>query len=250
MELPAGYRELDVAGVTLVARSDAFERARHALIEHGTLYEWAGSQPNVQALRGRGETRVVANGIGGWVVRHAFRGGAVARVLEDRYLRRGEPRPYAELRVSHGLRQHNIETPALLAFAIYPAGVFYRADIVTEFVPDSADLATLTFGPRRAPAGQRVAAWRAAGALLRRTWNAGLLHPDLNLGNILIAGDPEAPQAWLIDLDRARLTGDMSAGRRVAMQRRMNRSREKLEQQHGQAAGKMELIAFGEALHG
>src|SRR5690606_8774787 len=98
--------------------------------------------------------------------------------------------------------------------------------------------------------GARVAAWRAAGALLRRTWDAGLLHPDLNLGNILIAGDPEDPRAWLIDLDRARLSGDMSAGDRVAMQRRLNRSREKLEAQHGQAVGRVELIAFGEALHG
>lgn len=250
MELPVGYRELDVAGTALVARSDAFERARHALIEHGTLYEWAAQQPGVRALRGRGETRVVPFDGGAWVVRHAFRGGAVARLLGDRYVRYGEPRPYAELRVSNGLRQHNIETPAVVAFAIYPDGIFYRADIVTEYVPDSVDLATLTFGEHRAPPGQRVAAWRAAGALLRRAFNAGLLHPDLNLGNILIAGDPEAPRAWIIDLDRARLGGDMSADRRVAMQRRMNRSREKLEEKYGQAVGKVELIAFGEALHG
>ena len=79
---------------------------------------------------------------------------------------------------------------------------------------------------------------------------AGLLHPDLNLGNILVAGDPERPRAWLIDLDRARMTGDMKADDRVAMQRRLNRSREKLESQHGQAVGRVELIAFGEALHG
>ncbi|HEU5209246.1 MAG TPA: lipopolysaccharide kinase InaA family protein [Longimicrobiales bacterium] len=250
MQLPAGYRELDVGGAALVARADAFERARHAMIEHGTLYEWAANQPGVRALHGRGETRVVPLETGAWVVRHAFRGGAVARLLGDRYLRSGEPRPYAELRVSHGLRQHNIETPAVVAFAVYPDGMFYRADIVTEYIPDSVDLATLTFGEHRAPPGHRVAAWRAAGALLRRTFNAGLLHPDLNLGNILIAGDPESPRAWMIDLDRARLGGDMTAGRRVAMQRRMNRSREKLEAKFGQAVGRMELIAFGEALHG
>ncbi len=250
MELPVGYREFDVAGVTLVGRADAVERCRRALIEYGTLYDWAAEQPGVRALQGRGETRVVPVEDGAWVVRHAFRGGAVARLLGDRYLRTGEPRPYAELRVSHGLRQHNIETPALLAFAVYPDGLFYRADIVTEHVPDSVDLATLTFGQHRGPPGARVAAWRAAGALLRRTWDAGLLHPDLNLGNILIAGDPEMPRAWLIDLDRARLSGDMSAGDRVAMQRRLSRSRAKLEARHGQAVGRVELIAFGEALHG
>lgn len=250
MQLPTGYRELDVGGVTLVARSDAFERARHALIEHGTLHGWAARQEGVRTLRGRGETYVVPIADGGWVVRHAYRGGAIARLLGDRYLKTGEPRPYSELRVSHGLRQHNIETPAVVAFAIYPAGTFYRADIVTEYVTDSVDLATLTFGEHRVPPGRRVAAWRAAGALLRRTWNAGLLHPDLNLGNILIAGDPDAPRAWLIDLDRAKLSGDMAAGQRVAMQRRLNRSRKKLEEEHGQAVGRAELIAFGEALHG
>lgn len=250
MQLPAGYREQDVAGVILVARSEAVEPCRRALAEYGTLYAWAAAQSDARVLRGRGATYVVPIPNEEWVVRHSFRGGAMGPLLRDRYLRSGEPRPYAELRVSHGLRQHNIETPSLIAFAIYSAGPFYRADVITRYVPESQDLATLTFGERRAPAGDRVAAWRAAGNLLRRAWNAGLVHPDLNLSNILIAGGAEAPEAWLIDLDRARLSGDMAASDRVAMQRRLNRSRAKLEARHQQAVGRVELIAFGEALHG
>ncbi len=251
MELPSGYREHDIAGVTLVARTNAVELCRSVLARDGSLYAWAARQPEARLLHGgRGNTWVVPTEAGEWVVRHAFRGGIVAGLLRDRYLRRGEPRPYAELRVSYGLRQHRIETPAVVAFAIYPAGPFYRADVITEYVPDSADLAALTFGDARLAPGARVAAWRAAGHLLRRTWNAGLVHSDLNLRNILIAGEPDSPKAWLIDLDRAVLRGDMAAGDRVAMQRRLNRSREKLEEQYGQAVGRVELIAFGEALHG
>lgn len=250
MQLPAGYREHDVAGVTVVARSAAIELCRRALAEAGSLYQWAARQPEAHVLRGRGATYAVHTAVGDWVVRHAWRGGAIARVLSDRHLRVGEPRPYAELRVSQGLRQHRLDTPAVVAFAIHPAGLYYRADVVTEYIPDSTDLAAVTFGETRAPPGARVAAWRAAGGLLRKAWNAGLVHPDLNLMNILIAGDPDAPRAWLIDLDRARLSGDMAASDRVAMQRRLNRSREKLEERYGQAVGRIELIAFGEALHG
>jgi 3-deoxy-D-manno-octulosonic acid kinase len=251
MQLPTGYREHEVAGVTLVARTTAAEACRRVLQAGETLYGWAGRQPDSRVLHGgRGDTNVVDAEGGAWVVRHAWRGGAVASLLRDRYVRTGEPRPYAELRVSHGLRQHRIETPALVAFALYPAGPFYRADIVTEYIPDSRNLASVTFGDERAAAGARVAAWRAAGGVLRRAWNAGLVHPDLNLGNILIAGNPEAPHAWLIDLDHAVLSGDMSASDRVAMQRRLNRSREKFESQYGQAVGRVELIAFSEALHG
>src|SRR5690606_41327834 len=117
MELPVGCRELDVAGTALVARSDACERARHALIEHGTLYEWAAQQPGVRTLRGRGETRVVPFDGGAWVVRPAFRGGAVARLLGGRYARDGEPRPSAQPRASNGRRQHSIATRAVVGLA-------------------------------------------------------------------------------------------------------------------------------------
>ena len=250
MALPVGYREQEVAGTTLVTRGDAAERLSAPLRSGTTLYEWAAAQPDARALQGRGATYVVPVGEDNWVVRHSWRGGAVAGLLRDLYLRTGEPRPYRELRVSDGLRQHGIETPAMLGFALYPVGPFYRSDVVTRYVPDSHDLATLTFGGERAPAGDRVAAWRAAGALLRRSWNAGLVHPDLNLRNILISGPTESPRAWLVDLDRAHLSGDMAAGDRVEMQRRLNRSREKLEAEYGQRVGKVELIAFGEALHG
>ncbi|MGH7445575.1 MAG: lipopolysaccharide kinase InaA family protein, partial [Longimicrobiales bacterium] len=104
MELPAGYREHDIAGVTVVARSAATELCRRALGEAGSLYRWAARQPEARVLRGRGATYALHTEVGEWVVRHAWRGGAIAHVLRDLYVRSGEPRPYAELRVSQGLR--------------------------------------------------------------------------------------------------------------------------------------------------
>ena len=55
MQLPAGYREQDVAGVILVARSEAVEPCRRALAEYGTLYAWAAAQSDARVLRGRGK---------------------------------------------------------------------------------------------------------------------------------------------------------------------------------------------------
>ena len=250
MLLPAGYEQREVGTTTLVARSDALPTLQDALQAGGTLYDWARMAPEVQTLRGRGVTYVVSAAGRLWVVRHAFRGGAVARFLGDRYLHKGEPRPFAELRVSDALRAHRISTPAVFGFALYPAGPFYRADVVTEYVSDSVDLATVVLSPDRRDAESRIAAWRAAGMLLRRAWDAGLVHPDLNLRNLLIAGPSHSPRAWLVDLDKARMSGVLSAGARVAMRRRVNRSRAKLEAEYAHKVPRAELVAFGEALHG
>lgn len=250
MLLPAGYVEHEVGAATLVARVDVLPALRTVLESGTTLDRWARTSPEVQELRGRGSTWVVSAEGRLWVVRHGYRGGAVARVLGDRYARLGEPRPYGELRVSDALRAHRINTPTVFGFAIHPAGPFYRTDVVTEYVADSVDLAHAVLGPARRDAPARIAAWRAAGSLVRRAWDAGLVHPDLNLHNILIAGPSHAPRAWMLDLDRARMTGVLSAGARVAMRRRLNRSRAKLEARFAHKVPRAELIAFGEALHG
>jgi hypothetical protein len=250
MLLPAGYEQREVGQATLVARTDVLPSLKRELQAGRTLYEWARAAPDVQELRGRGATYVVSSEGRLWVVRHAYRGGAIARVLADRYPRIGEPRPYGELRVSDALRAHRISTPTIFGFVLYPAGPFYRADVVSEYVADSVDLASAVLAPDRRDAPGRIAAWRAAGGLLRKAWDAGLVHPDLNLRNILIAGPSHAPRAWLLDLDRARMTGVLLARARVTMRRRLNRSRTKLEGEYAHKVPRAELIAFGEALHG
>jgi 3-deoxy-D-manno-octulosonic acid kinase len=66
----------------------------------------------------------------------------------------------------------------------------------------------------------------AAGRAVARLHAAGVIHPDLNLGNILV-GDGDAS---IVDLDRARIgRGPLVAWRRSRSLRRLERSARKLD---------------------
>jgi 3-deoxy-D-manno-octulosonic acid kinase len=66
---------------------------------------------------------------------------------------------------------------------------------------------------------------RAAGAQIARLHAAGIVHPDLNLRNILVAG----AEVYLIDFDRARvLARPVSRGARARGLLRLARSARKL----------------------
>ncbi|MEJ2504052.1 MAG: lipopolysaccharide kinase InaA family protein, partial [Gemmatimonadota bacterium] len=99
-----------VEGRSGVAQLHADDGARAALEgwirRHGTLEAAAAADPGAEILQGRGEVMVVPapDGDGRWVVRHYHRGGAVAGLLGDRYLRAGTPRPVRELRVGRRIR--------------------------------------------------------------------------------------------------------------------------------------------------
>jgi 3-deoxy-D-manno-octulosonic acid kinase len=165
-------------------------------------------------------------------VRHYFRGGALARWLGDRYLAVGRPRPLLEAEASNTARSREIPTPAVVAGAVYRSGSFYRADVVTEHIPESSDLADVLFGQNRL-AMPAEDALTAAGRLVRILERAGVLHPDLNAKNIVLHSAPEGPCAHLVDLDRccARQAGVPAPA--FPMRRRLERSLRKFEGRAG-----------------
>src|SRR5690606_34777374 len=180
-----------------------------------------------------------------WAVRHYLRGGAVASWLGDRYLAAGPPRPLWELRASVAARIRGVRTPAVVAGAVYRSGALYRADLVTELVPDAVDLAGALFA-RRSPAGKgrciggvaaespgaagagaegdRSAALHAAGLLLGHAARSGILHVDLNAKNVLVRATEGGQEAWLIDLDRCRVRAGGGDADAAVMLRRLERS--------------------------
>lgn len=190
----------------LIARPDARPRLEQWLRHWGTLDRAAAAQEGVQPLQGRGRVWRVPEasvpGGTGWVVRHYRRGGSVAAVLGDRYLRVGTPRPFLEHAASQALAEVGVPTPRVVGAAVYPAGLFYRGDLVTEWVPGSRDLADVLFGD---DPGEATTAMRATGRLLRLAHDRGMVHPDLNLKNILIVQRDHDAEAMVLDLDRARV---------------------------------------------
>jgi 3-deoxy-D-manno-octulosonic acid kinase len=144
----------------------------------------------------------------------------MSRILGDRYLLSRRIRPYHETRVSEEARRRGIPTPRVLAAALYPGGLFYRGDLVTEFIPDSVELVDALFDTSRKGAGgaaERMDALKEAGSLIRRLAAVGLQHRDLHAGNILLEWQGASPRSYLLDLDRC----DIASGGRTVSARPM-----------------------------
>jgi len=246
MKTPAfpGYEAVDHPGALVLSRTECVPWVRYVLEGGMTLYEAAARDREVLELPGRkpvfsipekGSRTEGAPAEGRWAVRHFFRGGKVLpSLLGDRYVRLGTPRPFHELRVSEGARSRGIPTPRVMAAAQYPTSLFHRADLVTEFVPDSTDLVETLFDSQRRGLGQandRLEALRAVGALIRALGKAGIRHGDLHAGNILLQWKGTAPRAHILDLDRSHLLPVGSQAPVKPMLYRLKRSLRKSERQ-------------------
>lgn len=230
MSLPAGYEGVDIGPVHAFAVREAVTWLREVLASGETLGSWASARASGTALAGRGAVFSVPAPVAGpegrprWVARHYYRGGAVAApLLGDRYLALGHPRPLQELVASHNARARGIPTPAVVAGAIYDAGIWYRADLVTEQIPDGTDLAEVLFGQNEAKIDP-AAALSATGALVRRLERTGILHPDLNAKNVVLARDGAEVRAHLVDLDGCRARAPGVPAPAFTMRQRLERS--------------------------
>ena len=240
MNAPDGYEAAAEGSAWVFALPGSMPWLKGILGCGGTLHGWAAAHPGRRALMGRGPVHSVpAPGSGGergdrWVVRHYLRGGLVARWLEDRYLALGEPRPLREARASAEARRLGVPTPPVMAGAVYRAGLFYRADLVTGQIPDSEDLAAVLSGTVGAPTAlDRDAAMYQAGALVRRLEEAGFFHPDMNAKNVVIQAHAGGPRAHLVDLDGCSARPGRASTPGHIMRRRLERSLRKLERQAG-----------------
>ena len=214
----------------MVARADVAAAVRAALEESATLFAWAAARPGREVFHGRGEAYGVSLGAVRAVVRHARRGGLLGPLLGDRYT--GRPRFLREIEVAAALGEADIATPPVLAGVAYAGPLWHRADVATERVA-GRDLAAILFGesPPRGPA--RTEMLREVGRLVRRLHEAGFVHPDLQLRNVLIETGSAGPKAWLLDVDTCRLLAPGDAQGRQANLARFERSWEKWNRLEG-----------------
>ncbi len=183
---PTHYRSVVERGVQLAAREDIFDDLHAVLFAPQathTLYTWAQHATTSPALIGRGPVYVATlprSGIRA-VIRHNRHGGLLAPLTGDRFL--PPTQAPAELAIARRLAAAGVPTADVVGYAVYPAGVFRRADVVTLEIGDSRDLSVvLTSGA----ASDRALAWRAVGGLVASLTGAGARHEDLNLKNILL----------------------------------------------------------------
>jgi len=163
-------------------------------------------------------------------------------VLDDRYFAAGESRPLAELRASVAARERGLRTPAVVAGAAYREGPFYRADLVTELVPDAPTLADVLFGSE--PPFDTCVLLGSVGQLVRELVKARVVHHDLNAGNVVVSSGPEGAHPWVLDLDRCRILALHGPTPGHAMRRRLERSLAKLGVHHGRPLTALEWKAL------
>jgi len=197
--------------------------------EGGRLLEGPGGRAPVYQVK--------PPGVGPSVIRAYRHGGILGRFFEDRFL--GIGRFVAELNASEHLRSRGVATPEVMAlYCRRSAGGFLRGWILTRYLSGGSNLRGWVDGgiPPGPPKKEvlRLAA-RAVGSL----HDAGCLHRDLNLGNLLMTPG----EIHLLDLDGARLRNFLTTRERGSNLLRLYRSLAK-EAAESEPLGLRERVLF------
>lgn len=161
---------------------------------------WRRQDALIGQAAGRGTSYFFRHGGSDYVLRHYRRGGLVARLLLDRYLRSAlnHTRAWREWDILARLWLEGLPVPRPIAARVVFKGLFYRADIITAKLPAPSTLVEML--KVRALSAEE---WRAAGRLIRRFHEAGVYHADMNAHNIVHA----ANRIYLLDFDNGRICG-------------------------------------------
>ena len=170
---------------------------------------------------GRGGARRVETEFGPVVVRRFRRGGAM-RWLGDRHFG-WRSRPEREFWLLLRALQLGLPVPEpVAAVTEFDGDLVYRGMLITVEISGGVPLHEFVAAGHRdilPPVGRAI----------RRIHDAGLHHPDLNLGNILVVPGEE-PSLVFIDLDRARLhAAPLGRRSRLRSLQRLRRSARKFD---------------------
>ncbi len=186
----------------------------------------------------RGKVRVAPGGRGttwfiqwdeqDWVLRHYHRGGAMAKLFTDRYCYLGvkSTRAWQEWHLLRSLVQMQLPVPKPIACHIKRHGCYYRADLITEKIPDVMPLSMIL---QQKELSKDV--WVAIGKTIRCFHDHRVYHADLNAHNILVGvSEKNQGQVWIIDFDKCKLR-KAGVGWQQRNLQRLSRSLTKLQKQ-------------------
>ncbi len=144
----------------------------------------------------RSVSRAAIPRIGPAVVKHYRRGGMIARLNKEHYLRTGKTRCQKEYEQMVRARQAGVNCPEPIAF-VFKGLVLYRGWLVTKEIPHQQTLARLSLQePERLPAVMNPFRQQ-----LERLVAHGVWHVDLHPGNVLV---DDAGRVYLVDFDKTR----------------------------------------------
>ena len=132
-----------------------------------------------------------------WVLKHYYRGGAVASILKDQYLGFDveKSRAFREWRLLKKMRQLGLPVPDAVAAHVDKKMFYYRADLITEKIANSKTLADVL--EKNAISTEQ---WKKVGVCIKSFHQHDIYHADLNARNILLT---ESGDVYLIDFDNS-----------------------------------------------
>ncbi|WP_162047402.1 3-deoxy-D-manno-octulosonic acid kinase [Vibrio taketomensis] len=198
-----------------------FEPSLLTNIDHSQLAQifepefWQQREAIVGSACGRGTTWFVQLEQMQAALRHYRRGGLFGKLVKDSYYftNWGHTRGAREIEVLAALTQHKVHVPRAIAARAVKHGFFYRADILSERIPNAKDLVEILV---ESPLAHQV--YYNIGVEIKKMHQAGVNHTDLNIHNILL---DEQQKVWLIDFDKCGVqAGDAwKAGNLARLQR-------------------------------
>ena len=175
-----------------------------------------------RARRGRGATYLLRWPASGQrvLVRRLWHGGVFGALLGDRF--RSPARPLRELAVTCALRARGVALPEPLFVAGERRAGFWRLVFATRFETETRD--ALAWLRARPTSDALRAGVTAAAQSIRKLHDAGGLHPDLHLKNLLLRERGARATVIVIDLDAATVRAALTPRARMAQLMRLYRS--------------------------
>ncbi|MBB1464541.1 3-deoxy-D-manno-octulosonic acid kinase [Vibrio sp. SG41-7] len=168
------------------------DQAKHAF----DAEYWQQQNKIIGSATGRGTTWFVELDTIQAALRHYRRGGLFGKLVEDRYLYFGDEktRSYQEFELLKVLKKSGVNVPKPIAARVVKSGLTYKADLLSEKVPNAQDLVAILLD-KALPKEM----YQKIGAEIRKMHEAKVNHTDLNIHNILIDSNNEV---WVIDFDK------------------------------------------------
>ncbi|MDH5913334.1 3-deoxy-D-manno-octulosonic acid kinase [Vibrio splendidus] len=170
------------------------DQAKHAF----DAEYWQQQNKIIGSATGRGTTWFVELDTIQAALRHYRRGGLFGKLVEDSYLYFGDEktRSYQEFELLKVLQTSGVNVPKPIAARVVKSGVTYKADLLSEKIPNAQDLVAIL---REKALPKEM--YQKIGAEIRKMHEAQVNHTDLNIHNILV---DDSNEVWIIDFDKCK----------------------------------------------
>ena len=136
------------------------------------------------------------------VLKHYYRGGAVAALIKDHYFGFSieNTRSFKEWRLLKKMRGFDLPVPDAVAAHVKKGLFYYQADLVTRKLENTKTLSDILSAGRL-----NSEQWKKVGACIHAFHQKNIYHADLNARNVLLNQEGEV---YLIDFDNSYIRSD------------------------------------------